>query len=547
MPREVDDDSPGTDESRPSKDNRFNESLAFQREGDDTAIQFNPVEEIRPSFDLMDLGRNRHNEEERDFETSLRGFMYREEGASRLTNFREETYRKPFAEDDDPFERTRGNPFHSPDVNYDAERRDYFPGRERSFSPVRQQKEVQNNFVPQKRDARPEFKPMKRESVKAEKSSFWYPNTHASFRDDDGFQHRYRAEGGRHEYYPPAFAPHRHRNEPLRYGQWPFDPHRMRMFEENYEPKPFFPSFSGKQEEWESFWLKFELLSERYRWSPQKQREQLLLSLKDEALNFAANLSPEIRNDSFLFIQALKERFAHTTPAETVRANLNNIKKTSKESIQEYASRVRTLMAKGYPDIGSTETFNQMTIHHFLQGLSDQAIAYEVLTKKPSNLTEAIDMITWHECCKESTKKKTGLRQVNTYPDPPYGYTYHNAEYEDNEVRRLNGKKFVTEERLIQFGRDLKTTIENLLKIDKAKTDEQSENTGSPEERLPQRHEKRKIICYSCNEEGHISMRCPNKDDRTSQPGKQRRPNQGKNQSENSKGLSQMAFPQPLM
>ena len=172
MPREVDDDSPGTDESRPSKDNRFNESLAFQREGDDTAIQFNPVEEIRPSFDLMDLGRNRHNEEERDFETSLRGFMYREEGASRLTNFREETYRKPFAEDDDPFERTRGNPFHSPDVNYDAERRDYFPGRERSFSPVRQQKEVQNNFVPQKRDARPEFKPMKRESVKAEKSSF---------------------------------------------------------------------------------------------------------------------------------------------------------------------------------------------------------------------------------------------------------------------------------------------------------------------------------------------------------------------------------------
>lgn len=114
---------------------------------------------------------------------------------------------------------------------------------------------------------------MKRESVKAEKSSPWYPNTHASFRDDDGFQHRIRAESGRHEYYPPAFAPHRHTNEPLRYGQWPFDPHRMRMFEENYEPKPFFPSFSGKQEEWESFWLKFELLSERYRWSPKKNKE----------------------------------------------------------------------------------------------------------------------------------------------------------------------------------------------------------------------------------------------------------------------------------
>lgn len=58
------------------------------------------------------------------------------------------------------------------------------------------------------------------------------------------------------------------------------------------------------------------------------------MSLKDEALNFAANLSPEIRNDSFLFIQALKERFAHTTPAETVRANLYNIKKTSKKALK---------------------------------------------------------------------------------------------------------------------------------------------------------------------------------------------------------------------
>ena len=113
-----------------------------------------------------------------------------------------------------------------------------------------------------------------------------------------------------------------------------------------------------------------------------------------------------------MFIQALKERFAHTTPAETVRASVNNIMKSPKESIQEYVSRVRTLMANGYPDIRSTETFNQMTMHPFLQDLPDQAIAYEVLTKRPSNLTEAIDMITWRACCKESTKKKAGLHQV---------------------------------------------------------------------------------------------------------------------------------------
>ena len=86
-------------------------------------------------------------------------------------------------------------------------------------------------------------------------------------------------------------------------------------------------------------------------------------------MNFVASLGPEIGGNLDLFVQALRDRFTHTTPAETVRASLNNIRKSSKETIQEYAARVRTLMAKGYPDIGCTETFTQMTIHHFLQGL----------------------------------------------------------------------------------------------------------------------------------------------------------------------------------
>ena len=126
-------------------------------------------------------------------------------------------------------------------------------------------------------------------------------------------------------------------------------------------------------------------------------------------------------------MQALKERFTHTTTkTETVRVSLNNIKRSSKESIQKYAAMVRTLMAMGYPDIGSTYTLKQIVTRHFLQGLQDQVIAYEVLTKKPRNLTEAIDMITWHECYKESTKKNTGPRQPNTYEYPPNGYTFMN-------------------------------------------------------------------------------------------------------------------------
>ena len=304
------------------------------------------------------------------------------------------------------------------------------------------------------------------------------------------------------------------------------------------EPRPYFPTFSGRHDEWDAFWLKFRLMARRYNWSDEKQQEQLLFCLKDDALNFAASLGPEIRENLMLFSQALRDRFSHRTPAETVRASLNNIKKSSKETIQEYASRVRTMMSKAYPDIGCSETFNQMTIHHLLQGLPDQIIAYEVLIRKPNSLTEAVDMITWHECCKETTRKKPGVRQLS---EQPY---VHDEDIQQMDVRRINGKKFVTEERLIQFGRDLKATIEKLFKDEQAGQENQNPKPKQEnEEAMPRRRDGRPIICYYCNEPGHISVRCPLK---TAKPGfkqqsRQEQLVQDQEQTENGKGLSQQA------
>ena len=75
----------------------------------------------------------------------------------------------------------------------------------------------------------------------------------------------------------------------------------------------------------------------------------------------------------------------------------------------------RAMMTKAYPHIGMSDTFNQLTIHRLLQGLQDQSIAYEVLLRKPRTLSEAVDMITWLECCKETTRKKSGIRQLSTF------------------------------------------------------------------------------------------------------------------------------------
>ena len=303
------------------------------------------------------------------------------------------------------------------------------------------------------------------------------------------------------------------------------------------EPRPYFPTFSGRQDEWEAFWLKFQLMGRRYSWSEEKQREQLLFCLKDDALKCAATLGPEIRDDLMMFSRSLRDRFSHRTPAETVRASLNNIKTSSKESIQEYASRVREMMTKAYPDIGMSETFNQMMINHLLQGLPDQSIAYEVLIRKPRTLSQAVDMITWHECCKETTRKKSGIRHVSTYDNNDES-AISREDVRTLDVRRINGKRFVTEERLIQFGRELKTSIEKLFKDERTDQQDQGSQLKETEEPMPRRSNFKNIICFYCNEPGHVASRCPV---RLAKETLAKKAATEKKQSENGDGLSQLA------
>ena len=106
-------------------------------------------------------------------------------------------------------------------------------------------------------------------------------------------------------------------------------------------------------------------------------------------------------------------------------------------------------------------------------------------------------MITWHECCKEITRKKSAIRHLSTFEEQDEPIV--DEDLQTLKVRRVNGKRFVTEERLIQLGRELKTSIEKLFQEDKKGT------TNKAEENMPRRPGDKGIICYFC----HVASRCP--------------------------------------
>ena len=169
--------------------------------------------------------------------------------------------------------------------------------------------------------------------------------------------------------------------------------------------KPRLPTFEGKHDTWEPFLMQLNLLSHNYNWSDRKFREQLIFALRGEALIFASSLPLETTQNTEKLLRSMRQRFGECVLPETHRANLYNVKKQRKENLQEYSDRVNRMMVRGYPGIQGTKLYHSLAVEHFLRGLSDQKLAYEIMIKKPRDLSEAVYMVTWHEACIQITNK----------------------------------------------------------------------------------------------------------------------------------------------
>ena len=171
----------------------------------------------------------------------------------------------------------------------------------------------------------------------------------------------------------------------------------------DFRPRP--PTFDGKPDSWEPFLMQMRLMSQSYGWPDRKFREQLMLALRGEFLLFASNLPHVTVENTESLLQAMRQHFGQCLLAETHRANLHNLKKLTKESLQQYSARVSSLISRAYPGMQGTAIFDNLAIEHLLRGLPDQKLAYEIFTKKPKNLSDAMDMITWHKACQQYTTK----------------------------------------------------------------------------------------------------------------------------------------------
>ena len=272
----------------------------------------------------------------------------------------------------------------------------------------------------------------------------------------------------------------------------------------NSEPRPRLPTFDGKGD-WRSFLIKFSLLVDRYGWDEATELGHLISCLQDDAMFYVSRLDSQTRSSLNSLMNALERRFGDHVLPETHRASLQALRKKPQETLQEYAARTQTLISRAYPGLEGTELFTSMTIDHLISGLQDPNLVYDVKTKRPSTLQEALDMITWHECCKGNTNRRANIRKITDT---------------DNDIRRTSGQRYVTEERLQDFGRDLKESLVHSVKeavknqVTNLMSGQQAGHMNAANDRMWRNlegtgHTWGKGRCFNCRETGHFAHECP--------------------------------------
>ncbi|CAG2199591.1 unnamed protein product [Mytilus edulis] len=269
------------------------------------------------------------------------------------------------------------------------------------------------------------------------------------------------------------------------------------------------PFYNGR-DPWSAYFMQFELIAEINRWDTDTKAIELVTALKDEAMVYASYLSPETKRSFFGLCAAMSNRFGDHGYPETYRQELHTLRKQGKENIHEYASRVEMLVRRSFPTI-DVATHSTLSVEYMLRGLPDQSIAIELLTKRITSMTEAIHQVTLYETYKRGNKDRN-IRQLSMQE------TVDLDEGEDDiEIRKVGGKRYVTEERLTQFERGITQSVGEIIQKEMTKFNKPNVNQGyrqNQQYNKDNRTKTRTTRCFNCNEEGHYIKDCkkPRKD-----------------------------------
>ena len=295
---------------------------------------------------------------------------------------------------------------------------------------------------------------------------------------------------------------------------------------------PRLAKYSGEVP-WTDFINQFDKMARLSRWDFAIEMDMLHLHLTGAALHYFENLPPDVKNDPYRIRGAMAERFGPDLPAEAQRSAFNSLEKKDKESLRDFADRVRETAIQAYPNLRANydESFmvpaflrglgypdacmynmnqNHRTLDNALRGvqlyLENEKAIYGRRSKSSNrvNKTELEKELSWDP---ELERHVNTLQRSRSPSNRPM-----NSNNNSPENGQTSNLKLFTEA-LNQF-KELFGEFKEIRAQDK-KERKEAVAAAAAAQKKPQStrnspgNSPGKFICYACQEPGHMARECP--------------------------------------
>lgn len=179
-----------------------------------------------------------------------------------------------------------------------------------------------------------------------------------------------------------------------------------------YVEQPKLPPFkNAKKESWEAWFNRFSDVAISNKWNDQRKLKRLLPKLQGEAGEFVyGELERSVRANYKMLVRELHYRFRRVETPKSFELKLRNRFQKPGESVSEYASDLKRLYCKAFPNRDSN-TRREDLLRKFLEGLNDDDVKFHVeYIKEPEDIDAAVcEVVRYLDTIKTAKSKKVRM------------------------------------------------------------------------------------------------------------------------------------------
>lgn len=236
------------------------------------------------------------------------------------------------------------------------------------------------------------------------------------------------------------------------------------------------------------------------------------MSLRSTTQRVLAEIPREIICQYETIKSVLMQRFCLPEQITAHRCEFRNGHRNREESVAEYGYALKRLACRAFPSIHiHVEMRESFIVDQYINGLTNQEMKIHVQFAHPNILHRVISLAVEFEAFEVSynvLRKPNELNHSNVMALTNTGnFEKNNQKLQYQFTSQSDNARLSLEDSL----RDVRESLKSLVdKKDKSPQTHKTER-GSDKRGSNRIKGSKPFVCYNCNEEGHISRNCPQK------------------------------------